>query len=112
MIQLACILAVYVAAALLFGASRDAGQRRWQLLAYGSRALAAQLVACFVLMGVALVWREHEPGPAGVLVVSVGLLSASSVVAVLAGAFPRAVQVSVPCAALVSVVCAAVGRLT
>lgn len=89
MTELQAVLLLYVAVALLYGASRVRGRARLSLLEPPVRSRLARAIASLAVVGSGLLWRGVDSGPATVLVVLVGLMAMGTVVTLLGPIAPR-----------------------
>ena len=84
-------LLLYVAVALLYGASRVRNHARLPLLESPRRSLAARVLASGAVVGSGWLWREVESGTAAALVVLVVLMVMGTLVTLLGPLVPRAI---------------------
>lgn len=91
MTEATALLLVYVAAALVYGATRERGRARLALLEAARPSRAARWAALAAAGFAASLWQGVESGPAAFLVIPVAFLALSTVIALLTPVLPRLV---------------------
>lgn len=104
MTQLAALLLVYCASALVCAATRRSGRARLPLLDTPVRSRSAWLAALLLWALAIALWQRVEPGAPALMATSVALMATSTLVTLLTPFYPRVVwttaALALPVAAL------------
>lgn len=112
MAELTAIVALYLAAALLYATDRHRPRLAVEVALTASRIRAARIVAVAAVAAGIWRWRSVEQGPAAVLVAIAGLMGLATAIAVVAPIRPRAFWASAALTALAAPILLLLGALS